>query len=66
MVLFKRRRGRKKKRLENAPKSKQAFRGKQSALSEIEDEIYTYVMDLRKSDHMISTEMLQLEASEIA
>jgi hypothetical protein len=23
-------------------------------------------MDLRKSDHMISTEMLQLEASEIA
>jgi len=52
--------------LENAPKSKQAFHSKQSAFPQIEDELYVYVLDLRKSGYTVSTEMLLLEASKIA
>jgi hypothetical protein len=47
------------------PKSDQAFHGKQSALPQIEDELCAYVMDL-KCGYVVSTEMLQLEASRIA
>jgi hypothetical protein len=55
-----------KKGLQNAQKSKQAFHGKQSTFPQIQDELYAYLMDLRKSGYVVSTEMLQLEASKIA
>jgi hypothetical protein len=38
----------------------------QSAFCQIEDELYAYVMDLAESRYVVSTEMLQLEASKIA
>jgi hypothetical protein len=51
---------------QNALKSKWAFRSKQSAFPQIEDELYSSVMDLRKSGYAVSTQMLQLEASKIS
>jgi hypothetical protein len=45
---------------------KQAFCIKQSALPQIEDVLCAYVTDLRESDCMVFTAMLQLEASKIA
>jgi hypothetical protein len=56
----------KKKMLENAQKSKQAIRSKQSAFPQTEDKLYAYVMDLRKSSYAVSTEKLQMKASKIA
>jgi hypothetical protein len=56
----------KKKILENALKSKQAFHSKQGAFPRIKDELHAYVMDLRKCGYAVSTEMLQLEATRIA
>jgi hypothetical protein len=55
-----------KKKLENALKSKRAFRGKQNAFPQIEGELYAYVVDLRKSGYAVPAEMLQLEPSKIA
>jgi hypothetical protein len=53
-------------RLDSAPISKWAFRGKQSVFSVIGNELCAYVMDFRKSGYMVSTEKLQLETSKIA
>jgi hypothetical protein len=55
-----------KTKLDNVPKSKWAFCSKQNAFPQIKDELCAYVMDLRKSGCTVSTEMLQLETSEIA
>jgi hypothetical protein len=42
-----------------ALKSKWAFCGKKSAIPQIEDELYAYVIDLRKSVSVVSAELLQ-------
>jgi hypothetical protein len=47
-----------KRRLENALKSRQAFHIEQSAFPWIEDDLFAYVMDLRKFGSVVSNEML--------
>jgi hypothetical protein len=52
--------------VENAPKSNWVFHGKQSTFPETEDELCAYVMNLKKSAYKFFTEILKLEASEVA
>jgi hypothetical protein len=49
-----------KERLENAPERKGAFSGKQSTFPQTQNELYAYVMDLRKSGNTVSTEILKV------
>lgn len=53
-------------KLEKAPKNKRAFRGKKCKYPAVEDELYKYVIETRKSGYAVTTEMLQVEANHIA
>jgi hypothetical protein len=55
-----------KKGLGNGSKSKQAFYSKQITFLQTEAELYAYGMNFRKSGYTVSTEMLQLVASNTA
>lgn len=52
--------------LKKAPKSKCAFRGKKCKYPQVENELYEYVINIRKSGYAVTTEMLQVEANKIA